>query len=181
MLLNCGVGEDSWEKVSYTNFLRKYNSGAPGDLRSLSQIPAPKTLSSTLVRGDDCLWGWGGHGWSKNSLGWCNRNQIWTTMGKTSNMLTWAGKSQEGRGFSWTSRITGTETSLNSLQPALISAALSQLSLTRHCNLLSWRTWLLMSHLFIVKKTAFLLYISFENSQDRTRVTSLLTRMTEFE
>lgn len=110
-----------------------------------------------------------------------NRNQIWTTMGKTSNMRTWAGKSQEGHGFSWTSRITGTETSLNSLQPALISAPLSQLSLTRHCNLLSWRNWLLMSHLFIVKKTAFLLYISFENSQDRTRVISLLTRMTEFE
>ena len=125
-----------------------------------------------------------------------NRNQIWTNMGKTSNMLTWAGKYQEGCGFSWTSRITGTQTRLNSLQPAPISAPLSQLSLTRHCNLLSWRTWLLMSHLFIVKKTAFLLYISFENSQDRTRVTSLWvictnrmtisitgspTRMTEFE
>lgn len=128
-----------------------------------------------------------------------NRNQIWATMGETRNILTWAAKPQEGHGSSWISRITGTGTRLDFLQPALICAFLSQLSVLldtttfcpgepgfRHLISSSWKGLLLFfkSHLKILRegqKIPALDHMPPPMNRMTSSIIGSLTRTTEFE
>lgn len=107
-------------------------------LLTLQSLRTPKVYHKSwlqrhlllLSSEEDYLWRQGrGHSIEARIL-WVasSRNPIWTTVGQTVNILTRVAKSQEGLGFSWTSRIIGTGTWLDFLQLALLYTPLSKFS-----------------------------------------------------